>query len=290
MGCKLWVVFFIFLFYVPNFLDLRRVTLTINSIFDWLVEKQQHNMHRDGYTCTHGWNNTERKVRENITSQTFFSLNGFQMWLLIRLNHSHVLWQVAAQPNQRIHSKITSQTPVNFGCHFSSGSISWGQQLGDKVCKSRARAFRSLCLLKIQFSLPCLCSGHHTFMGFPNVTFEIKCPLCCVLLHAVGLSLSFLTEFCFLIAMHSGPYVLADALEKLAQGRPTDSVPGRYTSFHEQLFTHVHEGKARVSWNKSVLLASSSSYYYKEKVTFILSYIHSPVSWVAPWDTNVNSH
>lgn len=62
-------------------------------------------------TCAHRWN--KRKTREDVPIQTCFSLNGFQICFLIRLNYSYVLWQVAAQPNHRIHSKITFQAPVN---------------------------------------------------------------------------------------------------------------------------------------------------------------------------------
>lgn len=91
----------------------------------------------------------------------------------------------------------------------------------------------------IQSSLPA--QLHHALVGLPKLTLEIKCPLCSVLLHSVSLSPLFPIEFCFLIAMCSGKYVLVEALEKPAQWRPINSPPSTCLSMNNSSFASVKE-------------------------------------------------
>lgn len=178
---------------------------------------------------------------ENITIQTLFSFNGSQICFLIRLNHSHDLRQVAAQPNQRTDSN------GNFPSHgytlaVISALAAWARDSSWAITYVIQEQENSELYAHWKSNSVFLaCAVALCLVGLPKLTLEIKFPLCCVLLHSVSLSPLFPIEFCSLIAICSGKYVLTEALEKPAQWRPIDSPPGTCLSMNNISFASMKE-------------------------------------------------
>lgn len=87
--------------------------------------------------------------------------------------------------------------------------------------------------------------SYQVFVGLTELTLESKFPLCCVLLHSVGLSSLFPIEFCFLIAVCSGKHVLAEASGKkkkqLNGGPLIHHLVGTCLSMNNSLFAYLKE-------------------------------------------------